>query len=65
VLAAIADRAIFSPNEPPTIEAEHVWRAVEDLRLDLDEGLSLWQRLKAKVSLRSLGGYSVKELFKR
>ncbi len=65
VLAAIADRAVFSPSEPQPVEAEHVWRAIEELRLDLDEGLTRWQRLKAKVSLRSLGGYSVKELFKR
>ena len=31
----------------------------------LDEGLTRWQRLKARISLRSLGGYSVRDLFKR
>ncbi len=65
VLAAVADRAIFSPDEPQATEADSVWRAVVDLRSSLDMGLTRWQRLKARISLRSLGGYSVRNLFKR
>lgn len=65
VLAAVADRAVFSPDEPQESDADAVWHAVEDLDGTLGEGLTRWQRLRARVSLRSLGGYSVKNLFKR
>lgn len=65
VLAAVADRAVFAPGEPDAAEAERVWRTVEELQAALDDGLSRWQRLKARVSVRSLGGYSVRRLFKR
>jgi hypothetical protein len=64
VLAAIADRAIFSPDEPTDVEAESVWRAVDQLQASLDADLTRWQRLRARISLRSLGGYSVRRLFK-
>ncbi|MEQ1736318.1 MAG: transglutaminase-like domain-containing protein [Rhodoglobus sp.] len=65
VLAAVADRAIFSPDDPHASDAESVWRAVDELHKSLDMGLTRWQRLKARISLRSLGGYSVRNLFKR
>ncbi|MCU1534191.1 MAG: transglutaminase protein [Glaciihabitans sp.] len=65
ILAAIADRAIFAPTEPDTEEAELVWRAVDELAASLDDNLTRWQRIKARISLRSLGGYSVSSLFKR
>lgn len=65
VLAAVADRAIFSPDEPPESDVESVWHAVDELRGSLGHGLTRWQRLKAGISLRSLGGYSVRKLFKR
>ncbi len=65
VLAAIADRATFAPDESSRLDADNVWRAVDELRASLDDGLSRWQRLKARISLRSLGGYSVKKLFNR
>ncbi|UDF13692.1 transglutaminase-like domain-containing protein [Antiquaquibacter oligotrophicus] len=65
VLAAVADRATFSPDEPTAEDADVVWRAVDDLRGTLDSGLTRWQRLKARVSLRSLGGYSVTRIFSR
>jgi hypothetical protein len=65
VLAAVVDRAIFSPDEPASIDAERVWRAVDELQDSLDEGLTRWQRIRARVSLRSLGGYSVRALFLR
>ena len=65
VLAAIADRANFSPDTPSESDADNVWRAVDELQASLDDGLTSWQRLKAKISLRSLGGYSVKKFFTR
>jgi transglutaminase-like putative cysteine protease len=65
VLAAVADRAAFAPTEPLSEEADQVWRAVRDLRLSLGAGRSRRERLRAAISLRSLGGYSVKSLFTR
>ncbi len=65
VLAAVADRAIFAPDSPDDAEADAVWRAVEDLEFQLDEGLSTWERVKARISLKSLGGDSVTSLFRR
>jgi hypothetical protein len=65
VLAAVADRAIFAPDDPEQADADSVWRAVDELQVALDSGLTRWQRLRARISLRSLGGYSVKKLFKR
>jgi hypothetical protein len=64
VLAAVADRAVFSPGEPDAADVESVWRAVDELEASLDAGLSRWQRIMARVSLRSLGGYSVRTLFR-
>ncbi|MDF2434710.1 MAG: hypothetical protein JWP44_4341, partial [Mucilaginibacter sp.] len=60
VLAAVADRAIFSPREPDAAEADTVWRAVTDLSASFREGRTRWERIRAAISLRSLGGYSVK-----
>ncbi len=65
VLAAVADRAVFSPNEPDPADADSVWRAVDELEASLDAGLTRWQRIRVRVSLRSLGGYSVRTLLKR
>lgn len=65
VLASVADRAVFSPETTQEADAEKVWRAVDELREALGQGRTRWQRIKALVSVRSLGGYSVKRLFKR
>ena len=65
VLAAVADRAVFSPGASELADAEKVWRAVDELRASLDVGLTRWQRIRARVSVRSLGGYSVRTLFKK
>jgi len=64
VLAAVADRAIFAPDEPLDADADSVWRAVDELQGSLDAGLTRWRRLRARISLRSLGGYSVSRLFR-
>lgn len=65
VLAAIADWASFAPDQPSRSDADNVWRAVDELQASLDDGLTPWQRLKAKISVRSLGGYSVRKFFTR
>lgn len=58
VLAAVADRAVFAPADQSGVEADSVWRAVRALRVTLDLDATRWQRLKATISLRSLGGYT-------
>jgi len=55
VLAGIADRAVFSPDSPDDAEADRVWRAVRDLTAAMDSGLTRWQRITARISLRSFG----------
>jgi hypothetical protein len=55
VLAAVADRAVFAPQSTDDDEAEKVWRAVEELRMSLDRGMTRWERIKVAVSLRSMG----------
>ncbi|HEX4401371.1 MAG TPA: transglutaminase domain-containing protein [Galbitalea sp.] len=70
VLAAVADRATFGPGDPDQSEAELVWRSVNELTVALDAGRTRWQRLTARISLRSLrsgpgSGVSVSSLFKR
>jgi transglutaminase-like putative cysteine protease len=65
VLAAVADRAVFAPEHADPADAERVWDAVGELRASLDLGLTRRQRLRALVSLRSLGAYSVRSLFRR
>lgn len=65
VLASIVDRAVFAPHNPGDDEVDQLWRSVQELRASLNVGLTRWQRIKALVSVRSLGGYSVKKLFKR
>lgn len=65
VLAAVADRAVFAPEQADPADADRVWDAVRDLRASLDLGLTRRQRLRALISLRSLGAYSVRSLFRR
>jgi len=65
VLAAVADRAVFAPGDADPEDADRVWDAVGELRASLDQGLNRRQRLLALVSLRSLGGYSVRGLLRR
>jgi transglutaminase-like putative cysteine protease len=65
VLAAVADRAVFAPERAEELDADRVWDAVAELRASLDLGLTRRQRLRALVSLRSLGAYSVRSLLRR
>jgi transglutaminase-like putative cysteine protease len=68
VLAAVADRATFGPEQPDKSEADLVWRSVNELTAALNAGKTRWERLRARISLRSLRGqsggrYSVSYLF--
>ena len=65
VLAAVTDRAVFSPIDPAPEDADKVWRAVTELNAKLDADRTRWERVKARISVRSLGGYSVTKLFRR
>lgn len=65
VLASVADRAVFAPEQAEDHEAVQVWTAVHELTTGLGAGRTRWERLRAAISLRSLGGYSLKELLGR
>jgi hypothetical protein len=58
ILAAVADRATFSPETPDADEAELVWQSVIELTAALDSGKSRWERIKARISLRSFRSVS-------
>lgn len=53
VLAAGADRAVFSDASVSADDADTYWRAVEDERRALAHETTFWRRLAAAVSLRS------------
>ena len=55
-VAAVADRAVFAPVEPDAAEAASLWQSIDELTASLDDGKSRWERLRARVSVRSLGG---------
>ncbi|BDZ53596.1 transglutaminase-like domain-containing protein [Agromyces marinus] len=58
VLAAVVDRAVFGPDGPHPGDDDRVWESVDELRGRLDEPRSRRERLRARVSLASLGGYA-------
>lgn len=55
-LARLADRACFAPDEPGEQAAVSAWLTLSELTAGLDAGLGRRQRLRARLSLRSLGG---------
>lgn len=57
VLARVVDRSVFAPESVDSGDADRVWKAVGEMRLQLDSGLTRWQRFVAAVSTRSLRGY--------
>jgi len=54
VLARVADRAVYAPEEPSMAEAEQVWVAADSVRESLAEGLSRRDRWRATISPASL-----------
>ncbi|WP_344293817.1 transglutaminase-like domain-containing protein [Agromyces neolithicus] len=59
VLASVVDRAVFAPNGPGDDDDHRVWHTVDELAQRLGESRSPRDRLRAAVSLSSLGGYAV------
>lgn len=59
VLASVVDRAVFAPNGPGDDDDHRVWQTVDELAQRLSESRSTRDRLRAAVSLSSLGGYAV------
>ncbi|PJJ72705.1 transglutaminase superfamily protein [Diaminobutyricimonas aerilata] len=58
ILAYIADRASFAPGAPPEDDPDRVWRSVDELKQAMDAKLTRWERLRARLSLRSLRRYA-------
>jgi transglutaminase-like putative cysteine protease len=65
LLAIVADRAVFAPDDPADADADRVWRAVDELKKSLDSRRSRWERIRAAVSVRSLRGYRLANLLRR
>ncbi|MFB9310409.1 hypothetical protein BJY17_000139 [Agromyces hippuratus] len=59
VLASVVDRAVFAPDGPAEGDDLLVWDSVDELQERLGAPRSLRERLRAAVSLTSLGGYAV------
>ncbi|WP_165314420.1 transglutaminaseTgpA domain-containing protein [Agromyces protaetiae] len=59
VLAGVIDRMLFSPGGIPERADERVWAAVDDLRGRFAAEAGLRGRIRAAISLGSLGGYAV------
>ncbi len=54
VLAARADAEVFGPADPTPEDVEAFWREVDDIVGGMSGSASVWQRLRARLSLRSL-----------
>ncbi|WP_136708712.1 transglutaminase domain-containing protein [Agromyces sp. H66] len=59
VLASVVDRAVFAPDGPPEGADRLVWESVDDLQQRLGAPRTRRERLRAAISLASLGGYAV------
>lgn len=59
VLASVVDRAVFAPGGPAEGDDLRVWDSVDELRQRLGAPRSFRERVRAAVSLTSLGGYAV------
>ncbi|AMB57649.1 transglutaminase-like domain-containing protein [Microterricola viridarii] len=52
-IAVLADEAVFGPVDPGRAEGDAFWAAVDTERALLSSEFSRWQRLRARLSLRS------------
>lgn len=59
VLAAVVDRSVFAPDGPSDGDDVRVWVAVDELAERLGAPRTRRERLRAAISLASLGGYAV------
>ncbi len=58
VLARVADRAVYAPEEPTEAEADRVWHAADLVRASFGEGRTRRERVAAALSTASLRRYS-------
>ncbi|WP_448809476.1 transglutaminase family protein [Agromyces bauzanensis] len=59
VLASVVDRAAFAPDGPAEGDDRLVWDSVDELAERLSAPRTRRERLRAAISLASLGGYAV------
>ncbi len=59
-LAERADADVYGPGDPSAEDVEAFWREVDDIVGEMKGGATWWQRVRARLSLRSLrrGGAS-------
>lgn len=55
-LAQRADAEVFGPSEPSPEDVEAFWREVDEIVGGLSSQATFWQRIKARLSIRSLLG---------
>ncbi len=53
-LATRADVDVFGPGDPTPEDVETFWHEVDDIVGEMRGSATLWQRLRARLSLRSL-----------
>jgi transglutaminase-like putative cysteine protease len=53
-LASRADAEVYGPGDPSPDDVEAFWREVDDIVGEMRANTTLWQRLRARLSLRSL-----------
>ncbi|MEH3090220.1 MAG: transglutaminase-like domain-containing protein [Microbacterium arborescens] len=53
-LATSADARVFGPGEPSADDVDAFWREVDTIVVGMSERASIWRRLRARLSLRSL-----------
>lgn len=53
-LAARADLEVFGPTDPSPEDIETFWAQVDAIVGGMDRGRTLWQRLRARLSIRTL-----------
>ncbi|SDS15014.1 DUF3488 and transglutaminase-like domain-containing protein [Microterricola viridarii] len=55
MIAVLADEAVFGPVAPGPAESDAYWAAVDAERALLTQEFTRWQRMRARLSLRSFG----------
>lgn len=55
-LATRADLDVYGPGDPAPEDVEAFWREVDDIVGEMRGSTTLWQRLRARLSVRSLRG---------
>lgn len=53
-LASRADLEVFGPSEPSPDDVDEFWKQVDEIVGGMGRGRSVWRRLQARLSLRSL-----------